>query len=238
MTAMVRSYPQPVSAAGVSDRLRATPAEERLFRQTFEIPSGTALYVTPSKVNTKVGESISAVQLAAFFTRAGSPIHATQSRLLTWEALRTENFILLGQNEANPWLDPLLRKYPFKLAENQDRGFRYILNTAPARGEPSEYRVEYPAVQSEPTREYALVSMIPGLDDGKKLLLISGLNTQATQMATEFLTDPTHLTKLVARLHQVSPGHKGPWYFQAVLRTEVRDKVPTAGAELVTLRVL
>ncbi len=119
-----------------------------------------------------------------------------------------------------------------------DLGFRYILNTAPGPGEAAEYRVEYPAVQSEPTREYALVSMIPGLDDGKKLLLISGLNTQATQMATEFLTDPTHLTKLVARLHRVAPGRKGPWYFQAVLRTEVRDKVPTAGAELVTVRVL
>jgi len=66
---------------------------------------------------------------------------------------------------------------------------------------------------------------------------VNGLNTQATQMATEFLTNPVTVEELLARLRNGAPAHKGPWHFQVVLRAEVHDKVPTKGA-LVTLKIL
>jgi hypothetical protein len=80
--------------------------------------------------------------------------------------------------------------------------------------------------------------MIQGLDARHRLLLINGLNTQATQMATELLTDPDRLQQLYARLKGAAPNHRGDWHFQVIVRTEVRDKVPTTGPEIMALRVL
>lgn len=79
--------------------------------------------------------------------------------------------------------------------------------------------------------------MIPGVERNKRLLLISGLNTQATQIATEFLTTKATLDLLLSKLRAANPNHQGPWHFQAVLKTDVHDKVPTK-ASLVALRLL
>lgn len=79
--------------------------------------------------------------------------------------------------------------------------------------------------------------MLPGLDENRELLLIGGLNTQATHMAIEFLTDPASLEVLLEELKTRKPRHSGAWRFQLVLKAEVRDKIPTGG-HLVLLRVL
>jgi hypothetical protein len=237
-TALVRYFPQAAPTGWPFERADVTRVQEKAFRQFFDLPAGGYLYLAPSRVNTKVGDALSAVLLASFFAKAGMVAKATQSRLLTWEDLRTQNFILLGQNEANPWIDPLLQKYPFRLGETQGQRPRYIVNTSPAPGEASEYSIEPSKEKDGPTQEYALISMLPGLDERRNLLLISGLNTQATQMATELLIDPYQLSKLIGRLREARSGDPGPWHFQLVVRTEVRDKVPATAAEIVALRVL
>ncbi len=79
--------------------------------------------------------------------------------------------------------------------------------------------------------------MLPGFESGHPMLLINGLNTQATQMATEYLTKEATLKELLGRLRAAAPRHSGPWRFQAVLKTEVNDKVPTR-VSLITVRVL
>jgi hypothetical protein len=84
---------------------------------------------------------------------------------------------------------------------------------------------------------YVLISMIPGVDGRRKLLLVCGLDTQATQSAVEFLTDGSRLQELLAALRKRAPGHRGPWHFQAILNTESHDLVPTK-TSLVALRVL
>lgn len=80
--------------------------------------------------------------------------------------------------------------------------------------------------------------MIPGLESRHRLLLISGLNTQATQFATELLTEPDRVEQLYTRLRSTAPDHRGSWFFQVIIRTEVRDKVPTTGPDIVAIRVL
>jgi hypothetical protein len=84
--------------------------------------------------------------------------------------------------------------------------------------------------------EFALVSMLPGVDGHHHLLLISGLNTQATQGAIDYLTQPERVRDLTAKLRQRS-NRRGPWHFQIVTRTEVHDKVPTS-ASVEAIRVL
>jgi hypothetical protein len=149
------------------------------------------------------------------------------------------SLILLGHNEHNRWIDPLLRQYPLRLGQRGERAQRYIMNVSPHAGEPTEYQVRYPegigSLKTEATLEYALISLIPGIVPNKKLLLVNGLDTQATQMAVGFLVDPQSAETLLTRLRKAAPDHSGPWFFQAVVETDVRDKVPL-GARVVAVR--
>ena len=111
------------------------------------------------------------------------------------------------------------------------------MNTQPLNGEQPVYRIAYSGDENEADEEYALVSMVQGLEADRQLLLIDGLNMQATQVATEYLTTERTLRELLGRLRLLDPGHSGPWRFQAVMKTKVYDKVPTR-AHLVTVRVL
>ena len=238
MAAIVNPQAQPLTSPDLP-RWLADEEAERSLRQIFKFPSFKYIYLTPNEVNTKMGEAIGAVRLAGLFTRSGATANATESRLLTWQDFREQNLILLGHNEHNRWIDPLLTQYPLRLGERGVRAQRFIVNISPNAGEPSEYQVHYPkgsdSLRSAATLEYALISMIPGIVPNRKLLLINGLDTQATQMAVGFLVDPPSAETLLARLRAAAPHHTGRWYFQAVIEADVRDKIPL-GARVVAVR--
>lgn len=237
MTAVIKHFDKPLPPDAKPKRLPAQPEEERMFRQMFHLPPGGYLYFSAAVSQSKTGEAIAAVHLTNLMARAGKPVDITQSRFLSWEDLRRDNLILLGHNEANQWIDPLLKQYPFRLAATSGERQRGIVNTAPRPGEQPFYQIAYSESNTEADQEYALVSMIRGVESGHQLLLINGLNTQATQIATEYLTSQKGLQQLVERLRKERSDPKGPWRFQVVLRTEVYDKVPTK-ASLVAVRVL
>lgn len=234
--AVVHNVPDPKLQDFHPEHFRPDARAERGLREFFRFPPGGYLFYRPSETKTGVAESIAAVNLAQMFGRYEVPVHAKESRLLNWADLRSGNFILLGHNEANPWVDKLLHKYPFRLGDSLGIR-RHIQNTKPAPGERPVYFKE-PAVSSvDPVIEYALVSMLPGLDDRHLLLLVTGLDGQASQMASEFLSQPARLEQVVSRLRQAAPAHEGTWYFQFILRAEVRERLATR-ADIVALRVL
>jgi hypothetical protein len=237
MTTVIKYFEKPLPPDSVPLRHVVPPDHEKVLRDTFHLPAGGFLYSDPVINQTKIGEAIAAVYLTALLARAGTSVGTTQSRFVSWEDIKKGNLIILGHNEANQWIDPLLKKYPFHLTPTDEQRQRSIVNTHPATGEQPEYKIAYASRGIEGDQEYALISMIPGLEGGRELLLVSGLNAQATQIATEYLTRDDMLTQLLTRLKQSSPSHLGPWHFQAVLKTEVHDKVPVS-ATLVALRVL
>jgi hypothetical protein len=237
LTAVVKHFDERLPADASPRRLPLGAGAEPEFRQFFGLPAGGFLYMTPSISQTKTGEAIGAVHLANLFARNGLRIRATQSRFLSWDDFRRENLILLGHDEANRWVDPVLEAYPLYLESTDGAQPRRIVDRESAGGQGKQYSIAYSREDDRSAVEYALVSMIPGVDRQHRLLVISGLNTQATQMAIEFLTNPPRVEDLAERLRAEVPDHEGPWDFQMVLRAEVRDKVPTGGS-IETLRVL
>ena len=234
--AVVHSVPDPKLQDSHPEHFRPDAAAERGLRQFFRFPPGGYLFYRPSETKTGIAESIAAVTLAQMFGRYGIPVQATESRLLNWGDLRSGNYILLGHNEANPWVDKLLHKHPFRLGDSLGIR-RYIENSNPAPGEKPTYFKEAAVQNIDPVIEYGLVSMLPGLDDRHILLLVTGLDGQASQMASEFLSQPARLEQVIGRLKGIAPAHSGPWYFQFILRTEVREKLATR-ADIVAVRVL
>lgn len=237
LTAVIKHLPVPHPDGVLPRRLPLRGEGEQWVREVFRLPPGGYLYFAPAKGQAKMGEALGAVHLAGLFARGGVAVSATQSRFLTWEDLRSQNLVLLGHSEANAWLDPLLERYPFRLAATHGARQRAIVNAEPKPGEPRHYFIAYADASGDRTEEFALVSMLPGVDGRRKLLLVNGLNTQATQAAIEYLTSPSRLNELVQALRRQAPEHRGPWQFQLVLRTEVRDKVPTKAAPA-ALRVI
>jgi hypothetical protein len=210
---------------------------EQSFRQTFHLPPGGFVYYTPVVNQTKMGEAIAGIHLSTLLTKAGVSVRSEQSRFLSWDDLRKDNFILLGHNEANRWLEPILADYPFRLVATSDARQRGIVNTQPAPGEQPEYKISYSQDETDKDREYALISVLPGLARDRRLLLINGLNAQATQAAAEYMTSESSASELLSKLKQSAPNHSGPWHFQAILKTEVYDKVPSKSS-LIVVRAL
>jgi hypothetical protein len=237
LSAGMKYLPEPLPPDTVPKHVPLNDEQAAFVRQAIHLGSGGYLYLGPGFAQAKMGEAIGAASLTALFAKAGAPVRTTQSRFVTWDDLPRMNLIVMGSDDVNRWVDPLLEHHPFGTVATSAAQPRAILNTKPEPGEKSEYRVEYAPDQVELLRQYVLISMIPGVDGRRKLLLISGLGTQATQSAAEFLTTNTSLGELLAALRKGAPRHVGPWRFQALLSTEVHDKVPTK-TTMLAVRVL
>ena len=228
---LLRHVPEPAAAAP-SNSMRVRREEEAVFREKFRIPAGGSMSITPTIVQTMMGEAVAATHVASLFARTGSPLRTTENRFLSWEDLRRENHVVFSGDLGNRWVDAVLAKYPFRV-EAAGRA-RRIVNSAPSSGEEESYRV----LGNDETRdEYALISMLPGVAPNRQLLLLCGVNSPAMPLATEYLTTEQGLQTLLGRLRTASPKHSGAWHFQAVIHADVRDKVVTKGS-IVALRVL
>lgn len=238
LTAVVKQFPfaLPLEPGGNPPRIFVTPEQSEQFRSYFELPAGGHFYMYPALSQSKMGETLGTATLTAMLTRAGLPVHATQSRFLSWDNFRNQNLILVGHDEANRWLDPILDRLPMRMVTTGADKARHIAVSNGTSSKLDEFYVE-PAEPHRISHDYALVSMLAGVDDKHQLLLINGLNTEGTQIAMEYLCDPKRLRELLSRLQHAAPGRKGSWHFQFVLRTEVRDQVPIT-AVLLAVKVL
>jgi hypothetical protein len=241
MTASLRYYPNPWHGVRDGWDLPERSDGEALFRSAFGLPRDGRLNVLPEHVMIKVGDAQAAARLASFFGERKVPLRTLQSRHLTWDLLRRESIVLLGQTDRGhsgiaQWFSLLLDKYPFQLAPPDSVLPRRIVNTAPLPGEPSEFVRDQAETPGRADEMVALISMLPGVDPHRELLLINGIDAPAADMAAEFLTNPETLAALAARL-RASPSNRDGTHFQLVLRAEVREYIPTR-ATIVALRIL
>ena len=238
LSAQIFHLPQPLAADVLPHRIDLTDRQAEAVRSQLNLAPGGYMYMFPLLgTNAKMGEAVGAVRMAGFLARAGVSVNATQSRHLSWEDFRRNDLVLLGHNESNRWLDPILSKLPLRLGPWQGNQPTRVINAKPARGEPSEYDADRLTTSTGRAQAYALISMIDGLDGRHRLLLINGLSTEGTEIGLEFLTDAASARQLLAALRAAAPTHSGPWRFQALLRAEVHENVPTR-ADLVTVHVL
>jgi hypothetical protein len=237
LTAGIRRTDEPFPVDNLTRGIALQEDQAEPIRRQFHLPAGGYFYMNPALAHAKLGEALGSIPLTAMFTNAGVSVRATQSRYLNWQDFRNQNLILLGHDEANQWLDPILSKLPFRLARTTVDKPRRIVITEPRAGEQAEYYPDYSKGLDPPAEDYALISLLSGIDGHHGLALINGVNTEGTMMALEYLTEPVSLHSLETALRKANPRHSGPWHFQVILHSELRDGVPSA-IELVTLREL
>lgn len=106
-----------------------------------------------------------------------------------------------------------------------------MLNVHPQPGEPSLF-LETPANQPI-TEDYAVVSLLPGLDPSRSILILAGDTTFGTQAAVEYVCREDSVKELLQRLNVSKPGDLKP--FEALLHVKIAHGVPVM-TDLVAVR--
>jgi hypothetical protein len=176
---------------------------------------------------TGIGEVASVYQLTKLFDAHDATFILKRSLLVTWDEAKLTNLIFIGSAAENPSLRVLHSTTDFTMMTGPD--FAGVVNHHPKPGEPELYsRPEHPL-----TKDYAIVALVPGIEPGKRMLILSGLTTLGTQAAVEFACRP----ESVAELFKAGGMSKSQLRnFEAVLEVTLGGGVPLQ-TRLVTVRV-
>jgi hypothetical protein len=180
---------------------------------------------------TGVGEVMGVYFLGEFFSKADHPFRVKRSLLLNWDDLKTDNIVILGSPAENFVLRELPQEQDFRFGPVRDENQRMtfgIINTKPKEGEQSVYL----ATQEGPSRsqiseDYAIVSLLRGLDAEHRLMILAGITTFGTQAAAEYVTRPEYVKELINRLNEGSADTpRLPSYYQVLIKIKVNGGVP------------
>jgi hypothetical protein len=185
-----------------------------------------------TELYTGIGEVMGSYFLGDFFARLGHASRVKRSLLLTWEDLKTENIVVLGSPAENFFLRDLPQKQDFIFKPMPDDNGKQtfgIINTNPQPGEQGRYiaKQDGPS-RSQISEDYAVVSLLQGLDGKKRMLILAGITTHGTQAAVEYVTRPDYIRDLVRNLNTAPAGGspKLPFNFQVLVKVKVNGGVP------------
>ena len=190
-----------------------------------ETSSNQSLRENYGTLLTGAGAVVAVHDLAQLFEAHHATFILKRSDLVTWDAARSKNLIFIGSKASNSALNMLPSLNDFTLlADPNSIGF---INNHPKPGEPKVYS---PPPQF--TKDYAVLALLPGLRQGKWILIFSGLSTLGSEAAVEYACRPQDVAAL---LRAASFKNGGIHPFEALLETTVVGGVPME-AKLVTIR--
>lgn len=181
---------------------------------------------------TGIGEAMGVYVLGEFFAQVKHPFRVKRSLLLTWEDLKTENIIVLGSPAENLFLRDLPQQQEFifrPLKDNQGRNTFGVVNTKPGANEQNVYlaRQDGPS-RSQITEDYAVISLLQGLDARNRLLILAGITTFGTQAAAEYVSKAEYIEEMISSLNTAPAGQapRLPSFYQLLIRVRVTGGVP------------
>jgi len=171
---------------------------------------------------TGIGEAIGLHHLTNFFHENNREIVIKQSRTLSAEDLKNRNVILLGGAWVNEWSGKLPDSEDFVYTSDAT-----IVNRNLQPGEAREYAPQFDRKTGQLSADYALITVKPNLTEENTVMVLSGINSQGTQAAVEYLTNKNQLEQFGQSLRQLKNSSKPPRHFQALLKVGVENGIPT-----------
>jgi len=186
---------------------------------------------------TGTGEVIGVQELSSLLFELGTAPRLKRGRLLSIDDVKNSDVVFIGSPRENlslrelPTLQDFVFTKPTMSAENPTRqpDNTLILNNHPAPGEPSHFAAgsDLPV-----TKDYAVVSLLPGLSQSRWMLVLAGTTTLGTQAAVEYVCHQKSVAELVRRAAR--PDQKGIVPFESVIEVGISGGVPVR-MELVAL---
>lgn len=181
---------------------------------------------------TGIGEVMGVFVLGDFFAKMHHPFRVKRSLLLTWDDVKVDNLVVLGSPAENLFLLDLPQPQDFMfrwVKDSDDQYVNAIVNTKPEPGEQEIYLAKhYGKSPSQVFEDYAVVSLLQGLSEKNRIMILAGINTFGTQAAAEYVTQPEYIKDLIAHLNLTPAGESPqlPMYFQILLKVKVNGGVP------------
>jgi hypothetical protein len=180
----------------------ATEGELRLFH-----------YLQASQITSMAdAHATSAITVLAGSLRENIVIRSAKE--LNGKMLSKGNFIFIGANTSNPWVDLYQNRLNFRLVETGLPGMRYIQNRSPLPGEQKTYSITEATGYSGD--DYATISLVPGTGEQGDALLLQGLRLEGTEAAIRFLDSPGSRAAMMEMLKTANGGIL-PHYFEVLL---------------------
>jgi len=183
---------------------------------------------------TGVGEVLAIHQLDRVFDQLNRPIRVKRGALFSLDDAQNNDLIFVGSPSENlTLLDiPGTQEFVFRRLDSGPRkGDLAVLNIHPLPGEPASF-LATPANQPT-TEDYAVVSLLPGLDPSRSILILAGNSTFGTQAAVEYVCREDSVKELLSRLNVSRPSELKP--FEALLHIKIAHGVPVM-TDLVSVR--
>jgi hypothetical protein len=179
-----------------------------LNRKYLDVRGNQLFNVVMRRVTTPADMALS-VHLATVAGEFGGQEFPEFARDADSQFFHQGNIVLIGSHRSNPWMAIYEPSLNFTLDQDPQSGAPMYRNRAPRAGEPATFGI--PAMyDTQKTEEktypsYGVVALLKGCGDHGFTVLVEGLNTQATQAAGDFITDPQRLDALLRAIgHQ--PG--------------------------------
>jgi hypothetical protein len=183
---------------------------------------------------TGVGEVLAIHQLDRLFALLDRPIDVKRGALFSLDDAKNNDLIFVGSPSENlTLLDiPGSQEFVFRrLDAGARKGDLGVFNVHPQPGEPQIFLAS-PANQPT-TEDYAIVSLLPGIDPSRSVLILAGNSTFGTQAAVEFVCREDSVKELLHRLSVSRPSDLKP--FEALLHVKITHGVPVM-TDLVSVR--
>jgi len=182
---------------------------------------------------TGVGEVLAVHALDDAFDALGRQIRVKRGSLFSLDDANNANLIFIGSPSENlSLLDiPGTQEFVFqRVASGVRKGDLSIVSRHPKPGEAGSYLA---SPSSAPlTEDYAVVGLVPGMSQGRFVMILAGTTTFGTQGAVEFVSRPDSVAKLLQEIPGSSTEMKP---FEALLRVKIARGVPLE-TELVGVR--
>lgn len=183
---------------------------------------------------TGVGEVLAIHQLDHVFSILNRPLRVKRGALFSLDDAKNNDLIFVGSPSENLTLVDLpgTKEFVFQRLDSGPRkGDLAVLNVHPLTGEPQIF-LATPA--NHPTTEdYAIVSLLPGLDPSRSILILAGNSTFGTQAAVEYVCREDSIKELLQRLKVSKPSDLKP--FEALLHVKIVHGVPVM-TDLISVR--
>lgn len=183
---------------------------------------------------TGVGEVLAIHQLDHVFEMLNRPLRVKRGALFSLDDAKNNDLIFVGSPSENlTLLDiPGTEDFVFQRIDSGPRkGDLAVINVHPQPGE-QKFFVGTPPNQPT-TEDYAIVSLLPGLDPSRSILILAGATTFGTQAAVEYVCREDDLKNLFQHLNVSTAAELKP--FEAVLRVKIVHGVPVT-TDLIALR--
>jgi len=195
---------------------------------------------------TGTGELESVAMLTELFAHMGLSPTIKTSRNITPEDLQQHTVILLGSPFQNIAVAQLMAAGDFAFQNpdaHREQWRAQILNAHPGANESAAYHTERAPDTQVLKMDYSLISIQPGVVEGRNIVVIGGLDTKGTEGATRFITSSLGIeslsTALAAKklvLPDAQTSDKTPMPgFQALVRVHLEKGDQVLSTELTSV---